>query len=630
MHRLFYEHGVTLYCHKASDIQSVLKRKMETVQPNNEIKKYMNEQEPVPVSLAESINKLVSREKLHQLNHFLENRAAWEVVPELCALLCTSRERSNLDSISTIEETLIHLSKNRDPKELLLLFIEELKGRKDDVAFRVLLKPIQTCLFRIPIKTGHSLSLVLYSLYSYISSLPLPKELNLEGKERLLLVTDKNVCRIMGIIPQFLDFLCPCVSAVEWKVTGAGIHQNRSQKQVKDLTSCLINLFSQPMVFLDLSHPTSVVKSNSRLCAERCVKFISQLHPDILQIVITVFHENEALERKIHQKSLSSMDDTDENSSLPVLGISTLTYLVFSEHLYSESVPCVYTQQFLFELLCPLVCPLLHRSETLVIHKGLSMCDALLKNLKLRTWTVDFFECPSVVELIKCVVYVAASVKTDELRQVSHELLATLLKIFEARGRLNLLQYLLMIEPPNTIIGYILSMVRNEIDEALRRNDQDFLSSSLEIFLTFVFLLPKAEQTDLLENNEKIKGTLILLEFLLSRDCPNENRTGVWNLIPNIEERYFQQLNTGLNLSRAHYELELKHLREAKHNQQKSCGALKDTQSLITFDEQTHVLEMAIETFHMQQSLLGKVAIFLEHQKQETRDTRKLIILQNE
>lgn len=590
-------------------------------------------EEPVDFALfGDTLRQLISEKKERELKNFLRREKvrkhmianAWDIVPDLCAAFSDERERCNPSLLLPVEEIFLLLSETCIPKELLILFVEQLKD-KNDALFQALLVPVQKCLFRITSKRGHSLALVLNSFSDYIATFPLPNQQALDGKERLLLDLDENVQRIVAMLPHFLEFLSPLVVELAWKVVEKTEQkiQHRSEKEVKDLTACLIRLLNHPLAYLDLSHEATVIsnpsaKSNSRVCAERTIRLLGQLHPDLVKTIFGVLVENQRAEVKARRKTFAdSEDSTEDTKTIPMLGLGTLAYLLFSENLLVEHIPYVYSKHFMFEFNLPFLLCLLQKSELLVIHKGLFLCAALLRRMTPQTWSADFLECTAFLELIKSVVFVGSSVRSSELNALALQVLVTLLKMFVTCDRVKLLHYLLTVTPRGRVTGYVITMLNNEIDDALKESRPGFFGPAMEKLLTLVFALPNGEKTDLLDNSDRIVGALNLLRFLLLRDGPNENVTGIWNLAPLIEQRYFQVLGAGIGLSRAHYELQLKQLRESRSSNPMATENSKEHKSSLTKHEQIRAMQMAINTFDMMEGILGKATEQLQRRKTE-------------
>ena len=531
------------------------------------------------------------------------NAEAWEIVPKLCSLMTPS---TKVKLLHTCKDILIHVSSTCDPKDLLLVLVEQLNDRKDDdVLFLGLLPPIQNCIERITRPRGHSLALALDALYGHIATLPLPAEQNLEGEERFLLELDENVQRILKTVEPFMNILANLTT--EYVQTRKSLKSD-NQKEGRELMKCLIKLLGQPLAYLELMYDrsSSRPRSRSREIAETCIKSLSQLQPDFVKSIVNIQESNSRIRRK--NSSEKTEDEAfGDNEIIPELGYSTMVYLAFGEHLELDKFPQAYSHLYLFEVNCFCMVFLLQKSESFVVRKGISLCSSLLVNLKPRSMPAEFLEWNVMNELLKSVIYVAASAKISEIRQSALQITATLVKAFDSHGRNKLLRFMLTKSPRQGVIGYVITLLKDEISENLDKHDGkdlSFAGAELEKLLMLVFSLPSGEKSDLLENTERIMGALNLLRFLVLTDTCEKNVTGIWNLIPLIEQNYFRALGAGINLSRSHYQLELNKLQE---NKSKESDALTSEVSL-TRHQQLRIFETAIHTFDMMEAILGKVS----------------------
>ena len=188
----------------------------------------------------------------------------------------------------------------------------------------------------------------------------------------------------------------------------------------------------------------------------------------------------------------------------------------------------------------------------------------------------------------------------------------------EPAGKLQYLYAMLRIAPrTGGVVSCVVGMVANEILANIDKGNQSFFAGSdLEKLLQLVFALPNGEKTDLLENSERIMSALKLLGRVLPRDRRQENMTGIWNLIPLIEVKYFRLLFGGLELSRAHYQLEIRKLKELRRGEPTGREYVNSgTVVELSKHQQIGVMETAIQTFDMMESV-AKQMIELIHSAQ--------------
>jgi hypothetical protein len=111
-------------------------------------------------------------------------------------------------------------------------------------------------------------------------------------------------------------------------------------------------------------------------------------------------------------------------------------------------------------------------------------------------------------------------------------------------------------------------------------------------------------ETDLMDESSRITSALNLARFLLIRDRESD-RTSIYKLLKSSD--YLYELQKALELSKAHYKLEINKLKQSRAD---DLGDKIDIQvgsegfkSMPTRDEQVFALENAMKTFDLLESL---------------------------
>ncbi|XP_013909100.1 PREDICTED: glomulin isoform X1 [Thamnophis sirtalis] len=134
-----------------------------------------------------------------------------------------------------------------------------------------------------------------------------------------------------------------------------------------------------------------------------------------------------------------------------------------------------------------------------------------------------------------------------------------------------------------------------------------------------VLSLPEGAETDLLQHSDRIMASLNLLRYLFIKDKEDDNKTCVWTELYKIESNFLKPLHTGLNMSRAHYEAEIKRKKENKkaepHSSKQPLTQLitKAKMSGITKDMELQALHSALFTFDLMESVLARVEELIEN-----------------
>ncbi|ELU02688.1 hypothetical protein CAPTEDRAFT_174424 [Capitella teleta] len=542
---------------------------------------------------------------------------AWDLVPLLCEFLTHDLQYSRRCVVTGAAEILVYLAEISNPKELLLVLLEQADTHQDDIKFRKLLKPVQICLLRHPGKRTHCLAVALETFNAHIAALPLPEEHQFEGREKLLLDFDECVSRATLVIPEYLDFLQPFVEDVSWKEHDKN-HRDARRRMITELTSTLIGVLSRPLAFLDLAHDLvenqKFAKSDSRVCAEAVMKMLAMIHPNLVSAFLNMLDENEAL------KKAADRHDDMANLQMPLhtLGLHVFVYLAFGEHIGNESLPQIYTPLYLLQVCLPAARHLLTAKESLLVAKGLSLLRSRLQSfapLSLSLKQINKDDITATIDSLACVM---TSSKVKEVCQHGVKILSELLNVFDQPARYTFLQYIMKTSSEISLIGHSISLLKNEIDEALLTEPPPpcFIGPSLHTLLQTIFSLPRKEETDLLENSDIIMAALNLLRYLVIRD-PN-NRTAFWDHLPEIEGSYLKQLRRGINMSRAHYQLEMKQLSESgksliPHDFELCVGG-KDMPRMGVA-QQKNVIQSALYAFDMMESLMSRAAELIQQRK---------------
>jgi len=558
--------------------------------------------------------------------------AAWDLVPQLCSFLTSERELETVSVVCACEEILQYLSDVGNAKELLLVLLEQADMFKDDIKFKALLRPVQRCLQRLPSRKGNPIGIALETLCAHIQELPLPEDYQLEDAERQLLEADETVRRICSCVTAILTFIKPFAEEVSWKNRHTDTSKTAtrtSNKQVKELMGHLMKILSHPLAFIDLSVTDSSSISRGRECAERLVTFMSYLHADFHKALVQILEDNHAIEKeqkrtKEQQKdSPADMDELDTLIAEPVskLGLGTFAYLVFGENLYSDNVPCVYRLEYLFEFNLPFMNALLETPESMVRLKGVALFVSLLEHMPALTLSSHLLEFAPMKQLLQNLLHVIVYCPPKDIRQSAVKGLSSLLQKFELAGRYMLILILLKSSTHAGVTGYVIQLLKNEIDRNLKSDQLNafFCGSQLEKLLRLIFTLPEGVETDLLDQSECVMAALNLLRYLVLRDKPSEDFTGIWQQIPRLQEVYCGPLQTAIDMSHAHYALDIERTAKgecmADSSLETSLSVSGHVMPEMDDKQRMSLLTTALHTFDMMQSILSRVTELIDIQR---------------
>lgn len=167
------------------------------------------------------------------------------------------------------------------------------------------------------------------------------------------------------------------------------------------------------------------------------------------------------------------------------------------------------------------------------------------------------------------------------------------------------------------VIDHVIGMISDEIVSHVHcaTEHNHFAGAELERLLQLVFALPSGEKTDLMENSERIMAAMKLLRVVLPLDRRSDNRTGIWNLVPVIEQKYLRTLHTAIELSRSHYELEIRQTREQRSGYVTGpCGG----DARLTKKQQLRVYKTAVHTLEMMESVAVQVGSVIDAARKDS------------
>uniref|UniRef100_A0A8C0KMV3 Glomulin, FKBP associated protein n=1 Tax=Canis lupus dingo TaxID=286419 RepID=A0A8C0KMV3_CANLU len=122
----------------------------------------------------------------------------------------------------------------------------------------------------------------------------------------------------------------------------------------------------------------------------------------------------------------------------------------------------------------------------------------------------------------------------------------------------------------------------------------------------------------------RIMASLNLLRYLVIKDNEKDNQTGLWTELAKIENNFLKPLHTGLNMSKAHYEAEIKNSQENSQVQKSKdlCSVTVGGEEIPNMppEMQLKVLHSALFTFDLIESVLARVEELIEIKTKSTTE----------
>lgn len=563
-------------------------------------------------------NSALSLIRDNRFNNCLKNNCS-DVFSVVSSFLTDENFTDNQDLYAACENILKEIAKLSNEEEALFEFLELLETTRSDNVFTSTLKGLQVCLLRQKSNKERSLEWCLNSIQTYLTELPFPSELKnkLGDEEEKLLENNEQIRRIlMNYLTLFL-FYEPVYNEI---IKKPGPFQTTITR--KNVLSCfLLQLMGKPLAYLNLRCPDGKKSMTySRQCAETLTKHFSKLIGDPF-ILLSYAEKRIRFPVKKRAGDAGIYEDASKNifefeEKTPLISLGVYFYLILVEDLMPEDAPKIYTSLYIFETGIYLVNELLKCTENSIIYKGIKLMEKLVENcevlesheLELKVYS-DFCTI-----LSKVVVFSTA----ERNRKLGVNLLKQFIMKFDDKGRFLLIINLLKTVEHNGLFGYLSTLYKNIIAEALnqegnRKISEYYSGKNLKlIILQYVCFLKNGTQTDLMENVDQIISALNMIRFLAIRDRDNE--TDFWDYAKEIEDQFLKPLRDGLNLSRAHYKLEEENVIAGKNEMMEESNmdisvmnGEGDGMPKIDKEHKLRMLASAFNSFDMMSSLLARV-----------------------
>ncbi|XP_041986715.1 glomulin-like [Aricia agestis] len=538
----------------------------------------------------------------------------WDLISVIVSKVNNDTNTLKPSLYGTCEQFLSIIVQKAVPEEALLEFIEQIEVSKNDAQFSIILQPLQQLLLKLTLKRGRSLEWCLNAISTYIDNIPVP-EYELEGKQRLLMECDDNIRRINKIYSLLPPFYCPFISEV----------MNDDKCRPKQIISAfLISLFGKPLVYVDVD-PDTNKQSETRACTKFLIADICTLLKNPLKFLAYIekcSNESEKTKPKNEKYDENEeIDPYDHKEKVNITTLSGLFYALLSGHfeIPDTALPLVYSPEYLVctVLLCGV--HLLSFTEYGPLSKGIYLCKEILKkypeNILSSKLTMVHYN------LGKNLMTVAIYSMYQSLRKESVVILGTLVNKFDYKGRCSLIKYMIDNANHSGMIGYAISLYKNSLDEAFKEPElpATFKDSQLMAMLKKICHLPHGAESDLVELADQIITSLNLLRYLVIKDTGNV--TNFKNNFVAIETSYLEPLRVALKMSKAHYEVKLKDIEEAKNNPKENInvsinvgGNVLDT---IPDKNKKEIILSALNAFHLIEGLVARLSECINLNKQK-------------
>ncbi|XP_061039870.1 glomulin isoform X2 [Eubalaena glacialis] len=576
----------------------------------------------------------------NEKNKVIIKNMGWNLVgPVVRCLLWNDKEHDKRKYYFLMLDLLVKLC---NPKELLLgllELIEEPSGKQISQIILLLLRPLQTVIQKLRNNKAYSVGLALSTLWSQLSLLPVPY-----SKEQIQ-ADDYGLCQCCKAL---IEFTKPFVEDVI-----DNKENSMENEKLKDeiLKFCFRSLKCPLLTAQFLEQSDDTGDDPLRCFASEIIGFLSAIGHPFLKMIF-----NHGRKRK----TWDYLEFEEEEDKQLSDSMASLAYLVFVQGISIDQLPMVLrtsktmlndsgesghpclvpdlrgnassfsplrmmfavglsymafitlSPSYLLQFNMGHIEVLLQRTEESVFSKGLDLLENGLLRIEDNSLLHQYLEIKSFLTVPQGLVKVMTLCPTETLRKKGLAMLQLYINKLDPQGKYTLFRCLLNTSNHSGVEAFIIQNIKNQIDMSLKRTyNKWFTGPQLISLLDLVLFLPEGAETDLLQNSDRIMASLNLLRYLVIKDNENDNQTGLWTELEKIETNFLKPLHTGLNMSKAHYEAEIKN----------SQG--REEIPNMPPEMQLKVLHSALFTFDLIESVLARVEELIEIKTKSTSEENK-------
>ncbi|KAM7099428.1 glomulin isoform 2-T2 [Molossus nigricans] len=528
----------------------------------------------------------------NEKNKVIIKNMGWNLVGPVVRCLLWNNKEDDKRKYFLMLDLLIKLC---NPKELLLgllELIEEPSGKQISQIILLLLQPLQTVIQKLHSNKAYSVGLALSTIWSQLSLLPVPY-----SKEQIQ-TDDYGLCQCCKAL---IEFMKPFLE----EVTDERENSLENEKLKDELLKFCFKSLKCPLLtaqFLEQSEETE--NDPLRCFASEIIGFLSAIGYPFSKMIF-----NHGRKKRIW----NYLEFEEEEDKQLADSLASLAYLVFVQGISIDQLPMVLSPSYLLQFNMGHIEVFLQRTEESVFSKGLDLLENSLLRIEDNGLLHQYLEIKSFL--------------TVPQRKKGLAMLQLYINKLDSQGKYTLFRCLLNTSNHSGVEAFIIQNIKNQIDLSLKRthNNKWFTGPQLISLLDLVLSLPEGAETDLLQNSDRIMASLNLLRYLVIKDNEHDNQTGLWTELGKIENNFLKPLHTGLNMSKAHYEAEIKNSQENSQEVQKSkefCSVTVGGEEIPNMppEMQLKVLHSALFTFDLIESVLARVEELIEIKTKSTSE----------
>uniref|UniRef100_A0A224Y482 Protein containing Kinetochor Ybp2 domain n=1 Tax=Rhipicephalus zambeziensis TaxID=60191 RepID=A0A224Y482_9ACAR len=523
----------------------------------------------------------------------------WDLVLPVLSAMQNEVDAKSDENASHCKDLLEVVTSCGKPKEVLISLLEHLQLIKSSVVFGAVLQCIQKLLPNLSRNRLVFLDLILESLHSHLKPLSASVAKSCGDQAADGSSTESQESRNLGdclnAVAEFFSDITLDHRLQEESGTG------KCTLAENDLILRYLLLFLGDTAVLDLRIRANVSPPNvARLSAQRLLSHISKRSADLIKLSLSgIATQNEG--------KASRTEDTGKDPPEPVSPIccAVLAWLIFVENLEQDSVPCVYTNRYIFEHSLQSMMVLLSHNSGHVVSKGVALCANLVSRLSLGEFCYMDLDNTNLIALLRCLGKVMIYSSSSVARRTALSTLVDYIKCFKHEARYILYCRMLQVEKHAGFRGLLIDCYRQDMHAALKASIHvdTFWGTNFLEFVKILSNFSSQDQMNILDDSDCVLAVLNLIQYFASvlpyhsQQCKEANQS-----ICEIARKYAEQVKESVDQTRAHYKVEL------EHNKEKVRGC--DVQSKDSLfpclppEQEAEVLKTALTRLDLVESVL--------------------------
>ncbi|XP_008405985.1 glomulin-like [Poecilia reticulata] len=544
-----------------------------------------------------------------QLLKFIQDEKNQGIVKSMgCGLLAPLvdelvRNKKSHDHCQTAITQLTKTCSSRTLLESFLELIEDLDPGAISETILVLLPHLQIVLLQLDENRAAGVGLVLSALHKQLSRLPVPYTQQQEEAD------EHGLCRSCVALATFTR---PFIDGVKKKDENCNPTPEDEKLKAEILKFCMLSL-KEPLLEAELNQDR---KSTLWLFA--------------VEIMVILPAIKESLPGLLFFSSLRK--STSMDTDLSKESAACLAYLLFVQLIAMDTFPAVFSPVFILQCNMEHINQLLSRKKESHLLKGLALFAKSLEKVEDNSLPVGLLDLESFYSAPQNLRQVLTNCPIQHLRESGLKVFQLFINKLDAEAKHKFFRCMLKTSHHAGVEGYIVNNIRSQIQSSIKGEaNKWFLGMELLPLLELVLSLPRAAETDLLTNMDKIMESLNLLRCLLMKDKEMKSDADIWEELCRIKDEYLKVLRVCISMSRAYYSAEMKVLKEEQKLRVKEAkDHARSTRLLKTItvknDKVTHmspevqfqVLQSALVTFDLMESLVVRIDEITEETQGKT------------